>query len=142
VLIGHMKKPVRFLTVGFALSMLATYVVYSQLQQNRNVASSSKFLAPAQISGTNAITYHVVTQDTSSATVIAPGSKTMTPVVTISPSATGKLGHERKPLLLDTQRPRLELQPPPVPVAPSTSIKASTSKTNSAPAATQPSPKP
>ena len=45
-----MKRLIQFLTVTFAVCMLAAYVAYSQKQHNRTIASGSKVAAPPELS--------------------------------------------------------------------------------------------
>jgi len=79
------RRCAQIASVMLALSMLTTYVVYSQRQPARSVAPSSKLILldegkKPETSGkesTNALTRQKM--------AVAPGSKSMAPVVAVSP---------------------------------------------------------
>src|SRR5437762_3372291 len=74
------KKPLQIVTVGIALSMLAAYVVRSQLQQTHTVAPGSKsdlITSPGQAVNGKGMT-QVEARDRA---VFARGSKSLAPVV-------------------------------------------------------------
>jgi hypothetical protein len=89
------RRSAQIASVMLALGLLTTYVVYSQLQSARSVAPSSKLILldegkKPETSGkesTNGLTRQMMT--------VAPGSKSMAPVVALSPgtsaSATNSL---------------------------------------------------
>src|SRR5438093_1438610 len=72
-----MKRLIQFLTVLFALSMLAVYVAYSQKQHNRSVAPGSR-QSGAQV---NASSVAPSNAPTPHADLLMPGSKAMVHVV-------------------------------------------------------------
>ena len=78
------RKSAQIASVMLALGMLTTYVVYSQRQSARSVAPSSKLIVFDELkkpeSGnkpTNALTHQKL--------AVAPGSKSMAPVVAVRP---------------------------------------------------------
>jgi len=79
------RRSAQIASVMLALGMLTTYVVYSQLQSTRSVAPSSKLILldeakRPEISSkkpTNALARQKI--------AVAPGSKSMAPVVAVSP---------------------------------------------------------
>ena len=82
------RRAIQIATIVSALSLLTSYVMYSQRQQVQSVASSSKFRmlnspgerAPVQKTPvTN-------TLPTRSRTVVAPGSKSLAPLLSIPPA--------------------------------------------------------
>jgi len=103
-----MKRTIQINTILFALIMLAAYVVYSQRQQTRTVAPSSKFMVlPEGKHGIPAATNRVI--DVSSnydSTLVFPGSK----------SAAIFTPHSEAPIVLVTNVPA---RPPAFKVAPS-----------------------
>ena len=79
------KRSAQIASVMLALSMLTTYVVHSQRQSTRSVAPSSKLILlddgkKTETSGQQSI--HSLARQNMA---IAPGSKSMAPVVTVSP---------------------------------------------------------
>jgi hypothetical protein len=87
------RKPFQIGALSLALTMLASYVVYSQRQGSQNVAPGSKSAAidivpdkPAlqqQTAGTNRLLHR-------SSTVVAPSSKSISPVLAV-PAASSKV---------------------------------------------------
>ena len=91
-----MKRMLRFLTVAFALTMLAAYVVYSQRQQAQTVAPGSKSTGGSTIVLTTnggKVRAHINVYTNSTSTngahsygdVVASSSKSLSPVVKVRP---------------------------------------------------------
>jgi hypothetical protein len=92
------KKPLQIGAVSLALTLLASYVVYSQRQGAQNVAPGSKSggidvvldkaALQQQAAGTNKPLHR-------SLTVVAPGSKSMEPILTVPATTSSKISKVR-----------------------------------------------
>jgi hypothetical protein len=92
------RKPLQVGAVSLALTMLTSYVVYSQRQGSQNVAPGSKSAAidvvldktaiQEQAAGTNKPLHR-------SLTVVAPSSKSIAPVVAIPATSSSKISKVR-----------------------------------------------
>lgn len=85
--VRSMKKLLQILTVTFAITMLTGYVVYSQVQQYRMVASSSKSIVMTESSPPREAPPNTNPPVDSRPAMLAPGSKAKAPLVSIGPPA-------------------------------------------------------
>ena len=81
------SRAVQILTIALALSMLTTYVVYSQRERNRSVAPGSKSMALTGTKETSAPAISLNTNHLLSPTsgMVASGSKSTVPVFDVRP---------------------------------------------------------
>ena len=84
---------IRIVTVIFSITMMAGYVVHSQLQQSRSLAPSSKLGLLSDASNPVKTTNH-------SRKAVAPGSKSLAPVLALQPATNPS-----------TRAPRSEIAP-------------------------------
>jgi hypothetical protein len=79
------RRPVQIVSVLFALTLFATYVVYSQLHRSRDMAPSSKSMAIPDLAERAGTGSHPNTNDGAIPRMIAPGSKSMAPIIEVRP---------------------------------------------------------
>lgn len=87
------RKPFQIGAVSLALTMLASYVVYSQRQGSQNVAPGSKSGAIDIVTDKAAIQQQTATTNRPlhrSLTVVAPSSKSISPALVIPPTTSSK----------------------------------------------------
>jgi len=80
------NRPVQIATLAFAVTVFATYVVYSQRQRTRLVTPASLSVAANTVNGRSmggSSTNHVPVRQT---ILVAPGSKAMAPVLDVRPA--------------------------------------------------------
>jgi hypothetical protein len=72
------NRPIQIVTLVFALTLVATYVVYSQRQRTKTIMP-----APLAAATNGSSTNHV---DPPRALLVAPGSKSMAPLLDVRPA--------------------------------------------------------
>jgi len=87
------KKSIRIVSVLFSMTMMAGYVVHSQLQHSRSVAPSSKLGTLSDTSWQGGGSGTAATKDklptSNSLRAVAPGSKSLAPVLEVRPTQPG-----------------------------------------------------
>jgi len=91
------KKSVRVAAVLFSMTMLAGYVVHSQLEHSRNIASSSKagILRAASEQGDSGAAASVNSTNNVQRAV-APGSKSLAPVLQVRQKSSASKAEQRQ----------------------------------------------